>query len=193
MSSPTTAALEVGEFLSRHNIPYVVIGGLAVQFWGEPRMTQDADLTIQSSVDSGVQPIAELLTTHFESRVADPVAFARQSRMILIRTPSGIEVDVSLALPGYEDELFARAITIEIAPGKSIQVCSPEDLIIHKAIAGRPRDEYDISGVVLRQGIRLDLDYLRSWLDQFSNLLEDSRVSERFEISWTEFLGANSE
>jgi hypothetical protein len=62
-----------------------------------------------------------------------------------------VEVDISLALPGYEDELFRRAVDFEVEPGKSIRLCSAEDLVIHKAVAGRPQDVMDIEGVVLRQ------------------------------------------
>lgn len=42
-----------------------------------------------------------------------------------------------MGLPGYEDEVMRRAVEFELEPGKAIQVRSAEDLIIHKAIAGR--------------------------------------------------------
>jgi hypothetical protein len=86
MSDPADGAVEVGDFLTNHAIDYVVIGGLAVQVWGDARLTRDADLTIASSVETGVGPLVELITAAFESRVPDPVAFARQTTMILIRT-----------------------------------------------------------------------------------------------------------
>jgi hypothetical protein len=181
MNDPIYAAHELGVFLSEHGIDHVVIGGLAVQIWGEERFTKDADLTISSSIEEGVSPVVRLITGAYKSRVTDPVEFARKSRIILIETSGGMEVDISLALPGYEEDLFERAISIEFQPGEKIFVCSPEDLIIHKAIAGRPQDLHDIEGVIVRQGERLDLGYLRRWLTWFSEMLEDDQVSKRFE------------
>jgi hypothetical protein len=93
-------------------------------------------------------------------------------------------VDISLALPGYEDDLFARAVDYEVAPGKSVRLCSAEDLIIHKAVAGRPQDLHDIQGVVLRQGVKLDVTYVRRWLKEFANVLGNPDVIERFEAAW---------
>ena len=33
-------------FLTSRRIPYAIIGGIAVQRWGQPRLTRDVDLTI---------------------------------------------------------------------------------------------------------------------------------------------------
>jgi|SRR5712692_5118190 len=102
------AAWEIHRFLTEHYIPYVIIGGMAVQKWSDPRFTKDVDLTVTSSLTEGSAPLVRLITSHFPSRHPDPFEFARRSRLILITASNGIEVDISLALPGYEDELFAR-------------------------------------------------------------------------------------
>jgi len=180
MSDPLAAAHEVGQFLAAHKIPYVVIGGLAVQEWGNTRLTVDADLTISAPLE-GTADLIQLITRQFPSRVSDPQAMAQRTRMILVRTGSNVDVDISLALPGYEDELFRRAIDLETEPGKTIRLCSAEDLIIHKAVAGRPQDIADIEGVVLRQGPHLDAAYIRRWLNEFADALADSEIVERFE------------
>jgi predicted nucleotidyltransferase len=87
-------------------------------------------------------------------------------------------------LPGYEDELFRRAVEIEIDTGKHVRMCSAEDLIIHKAVAGRPQDIVDIESVVLRQGRRLNVDYIRRWLGEFSDLLATPDILDRFEQAY---------
>jgi len=45
------AAWELHQFLTGRGIPYAIIGGIAVQFWGEPRLTRDVDLTIAAPLD----------------------------------------------------------------------------------------------------------------------------------------------
>ncbi len=39
-------AWRLHQFLTERGIPYVIIGGIAVQRWGQPRLTRDVDLTI---------------------------------------------------------------------------------------------------------------------------------------------------
>jgi hypothetical protein len=45
------AAWEMHQYLTRKRIPYVIIGGIAVQKWGRPRLTKDVDLTIAVPIE----------------------------------------------------------------------------------------------------------------------------------------------
>lgn len=184
MIEPFAAALEVSSFFASRKMPYALIGGLAVQVWGHARLTVDADMSVAAPLTTGSAPLVRLITEHFPSRSAEPVDFAGKTRMVLITASNGVEVDISLALPGYEDQLFARAVDYEIEPGKAIRLCSAEDLIIHKCVAGRPQDISDIQGVVDRQGKKLDAAYIRRWLKDFSDVLANPDILERFESAW---------
>jgi hypothetical protein len=178
------AAWEIHQFLTENGLKYAIIGGLAVQNWGEPRFTRDVDLTIAAPLTDSSADLIQLISEHFPSRTEDPVAFAKSTRMVLVNASNGVELDISLALPGYEDGLFARAVDYEIEPGKNIRLCSAEDLVIHKAVAGRPQDVSDIQGVVFRQGGRLDTVYIRHWLKEFGDALGNPEIVERFEAAW---------
>jgi hypothetical protein len=46
MNPQLDAAWELGQFLTRHGVSYAIIGGIAVQKWGEPRFTRDLDLSV---------------------------------------------------------------------------------------------------------------------------------------------------
>jgi hypothetical protein len=46
MNPQLDAAWELGQFLDRHGVSYAIIGGIAVQRWGEPRFTRDLDLSV---------------------------------------------------------------------------------------------------------------------------------------------------
>jgi len=126
---------------------------------------------------------------HFAPRIPEAADFARRSRVILVWASNGCAVDISLGLPGYEESMMKRVVDCEIAPGRVVRVCSAEDLIIHKAIAGRGRDIQDIEGIVFRQGERLDVAYIRKWLSEFAALLEEPEVLERFERPWRRLTG----
>lgn len=180
MNERDRAAWEMHDFFTRLGVPYAVIGGMAVQHWGEPRFTQDVDLTIAAPLEEP-GTLVRSIVARFPSRIEDPIDFARRNRVILIRASNGCSVDISLALPGYEDEVMRRAVAYELEPGKVIRLCSAEDLIIHKAVAGRPQDVRDIEGVVYRQRGALDVAYVRLWLRSFSELLARPDILDSFE------------
>lgn len=93
-----------------------------------------------------------------------------------------------MSLPGYEDAVMERAVEYELETGKQIRLCSAEDLIIHKTVAGRPQDLYDIESVVYRQGKSLDVKYIRFWLHEFAFILANHEMPERFEVYWRRLL-----
>lgn len=180
------AAWEVHQILDELNIPYAIIGGLAVQNWGEARYTKDVDLTIIVPIEAQ-ETILQALSNRLQLRHPDALEFARVNRILLAQTSDGISVDISLGLPGYEDEMVARAVDYVIKPGKTIPMCSAEDLIIHKLVAGRPQDIRDIQGVIIRQAPTLDLHYIRHWLKIFAEWLEGDDVINRFEQAWRQY------
>jgi hypothetical protein len=143
-------------------------------------------LTISVPVEETEKFIARI-TRNFKGRVADLQEFARQTRVVPIYANNGCDVDISLALPGYEDILMQRAQQFKLAPRKTVRVCSAEDLIIHKAVAGRPQDLIDLRNVIFRQGTMLELIYIRHWLKEFSIPLESDEVLHRFEKAWAEW------
>lgn len=191
MNAQEEAAWEIHQFLRLLQVPYAIIGGTAVQLWGEPRLTQDVDLTVATPLDDPDTFIKQILD-RFDSRVNDAHQFARKSRVILVKASNDIPLDISLGLPGYEDQVVERAIWYELAPGKQIRVCSAEDLIIHKAVASRPQDIRDIEGVIFRQKNHLDATYIRQWLTIFAELLENPEIPQTFEHPWKQIVNRQS-
>lgn len=183
MSAQFEAAWQLHLFFTRHAIPYTVIGGLAVQRWGQPRLTRDVNVTVLLSPGREEQALREIAAA-FPPRVEDAVAFAVEHRVLPVTVPGASEADISLGLPGYEEEVVARALPYELGEGQSVRLCSAEDLIIHKALAGRPQDVLDIEGIVARQGSALDVGYVRRWLAELERISGDPEVTARFERIW---------
>lgn len=48
---------------------------------------------------------------------------------------------MTLGLPGYEESVIARAVGYDLGGGRGVRLCSAEDLIVHKAVAGRKRSK----------------------------------------------------
>jgi len=149
------AALEIQVFCRARDWRFCFIGGLAVQRWGEPRLTQDADLTVITGF-GGEAPFVDALLARFEGRLPDAREFALRNRVLLLRSSGGIPLDVALGAMPFEERAVARASDFMIAPSAVILTCSAEDLVVFKAFAGRPRDWLDIEGIAIRHAGRLD-------------------------------------
>ncbi len=151
MSNPITrATAELQGFCEAAGWRFCFIGGIAVQRWGEPRLTQDADLTIITGF-GGEASFVDALLDSFEGRRSDAREFALRNRVVLIATAEGVPVDISLGAMPFEERAVARATDYAMAPEVVIRTCSAEDLVVMKAFAGRARDWLDIEGIIDRQ------------------------------------------
>lgn len=145
------------------------IGGIAVQRWGEPRVTRDVDLTLLAGFGSEDRFIVPLLTA-FPARIADAAEFARRHRVLLLMTASGVGIDVSLGALPFEESMIRRASPFTFGPGLDIRTCSAEDLVVLKLFASRPLDIRDAEGVVARHLAQIDWAYIEEQLRPLAEL-----------------------
>ena len=158
------AAEEIQSFCDARGWRFCFIGGLAVLHWGEIRATRDVDLTLLTGFGAEEKFILELVA-HFQPRLPDAVEFALQRRVLLLQTKRGFGLDIALGALPFEESAVARAKEIEMTPGHSLRLCSPEDLIVFKAFAGRPIDWQDVRATIIRQGsAKLDWAYIKHHL-----------------------------
>ena len=74
-------ASEVQSFCRVRGWRFCFIGGIALQRWGEPRLTGDVDLTILAGFGREADYIEELCGA-FAGRIPDAVEFAHRSRVL---------------------------------------------------------------------------------------------------------------
>ena len=172
MKSLFLLAAELERFFQERHWQYCFIGGIANQRWGQPRTTIDVDLTLLAGLGTEETFVDELLS-HYSARIPDPRSFALQHRVLLLQSPGGIGIDISLGAIPFEEKMVARASRYEFLPGVSLLTCSPEDLIVLKAFADRSQDWLDVEGVLVRQKGLLDWDHILSELTPLARLKED--------------------
>lgn len=173
------AALEIQGVLTAAGVRSCVIGGLAVQRWGEPRATQDVDFSMLAPVGEERHSL-DLLLRSFTPRRGDALAFAIANRVLLIQATNRVAVDVGLAGSGFEVDVLERS-SPWVYRGISLVTCSAEDLVLYKLVAGRARDVADIEGIVRRQGTGLDVERIRRFGLLFSELKEEPELLRPFE------------
>lgn len=172
------AALEIQNFCGARGFRFCFIGGLALQRWGEPRLTQDVDLTVMSGFGREPQYADQFLTA-FAPRIPDARTFALRHRVLLLHSGNGIPLDVALGAMPFEERAINRAVPFAVAEGVSLRVCGAEDLIVFKAFAGRAQDWIDIDGIVIRQCGRLDEELIWRELIPLLELKEDVQTEPR--------------
>jgi len=157
---------------------FCLIGGLALQRWGEPRETIDVDVTLLTGFGGEEAFVREILTW-YEPRVANPANFALENRVLLVQAASGVGIDIALGGMPFEESAVARSTPYEFAPGILLPTASAEDLIVMKAFASRPKDWVDLEGILIRQGARLDWAYVESQLRPLAELKEEPEILQR--------------
>ncbi|MGH9414944.1 MAG: nucleotidyl transferase AbiEii/AbiGii toxin family protein [Terriglobales bacterium] len=162
--------------LDGSQIPYCVIGGQAVLIHGEPRFTRDIDLTLAIATDRLPEILAIAAAHGWRVLPADPAAFVAQHLVLPCEDPAtGIRLDMIFGLTPFEQRATERSQPVAVA-GTPVRFATPEDLIIHKLVAGRPRDIEDAASIV-RKHPGLDWDYTLHWLEQFDRDLGTTAVN----------------
>jgi hypothetical protein len=173
-------ARELQQFLDAKSWSNCLIGGIAVQRWGEPRLTEDVDLTLLTGF-GGEEPYVDALLELYPARVQSPREFALAHRVVLLKTEDGVGIDIALGGLPFEKNLIARATEFEFVSGERLRTCSAEDLLVMKAVAGRDQDWMDIKGVLIRQGGKLDWRVVFSELRPLCELKEAPEIIPRLE------------
>ena len=151
---PTLA--DAAQVLETRGIRFALIGGLAVSLRGQPRMTVDVDLVILADIDQALRLAQELSSTPFEPLFPGVEEVVARSFILPLRHRStGIRVDVAIGMSGFEQQAVSRATTVTIGDVR-VPVVAVEDLLVMKALAGRPQDDQDIRGLVAAQRGAID-------------------------------------
>jgi hypothetical protein len=160
-------------------VRWYLFGAQAALLYGSPRLTADADITVQLGAISP-EVFAAALHTSFDLRVTDP-AFVRTTRVLpILHRSSRFPADIVLGGPGLEEAFLERAKTRSIH-GLLVPVASAEDLIAMKVLAGRRKDEEDIVAVLSAQAGTLDVAQVRRTLSDLSEALAQDDLLPLFE------------
>jgi hypothetical protein len=159
---------------------FCFIGGVAAQRWGEPRLTQDVDLTLLTGFGLEEKYVDALLQELIPRR-PDAREFALRHRVLLAQTREGVDVDIALGALPFEERSVARASRWQIGDGTELTTCSAEDLVVHKVFAGRELDWGDVERVLTRQHGKLDLKQVRAELKPLLELKGASEAIDKLE------------
>ena len=137
--------------ISRFNHRGVVIGGIAASVLGEARYTEDIDAMFLLSAQDVPKFLEAADREGIVPRIENAVDFAKKNRVLLLRhVITNTNVDISLGIMPFERETVERSSIQEFDDSLQVQLPTPEDLIIMKAIAHRPKDLEDIRTLAVK-------------------------------------------
>jgi hypothetical protein len=166
-------ALEaLGRALNALDVPWMLIGGLAVIARGVRRFTTDIDAVVQGDAVDLDALLRSLSRNNIVPRVPDAKVFATANLILLvIHEPSGVELDVSLGWTGFEQEALDARSPVAFGPLR-IPTASAEDLIIFKIVAAREIDLQDATTLLILYP-KIDLVRIRKRVRELAELMEE--------------------
>lgn len=169
------AARELQDFCDQRDWRCCFIGGIAVQRWSQARLTRDAGLTLLTGFGHEA-PFIDGLLARYSPRIADAAQFALRSRVLLLKAPGGIGLDVSLGALPFERLVVERATPFPFARGLELRTCSAEDLMVMKLFASRAIDIRDAEGIGVRHEKTLDWRYVEEQLTPLAEAKEQPDI-----------------
>ncbi len=158
------------DYLNEHQLPYMLVGSLATNFYCVPRSTQDGDIVVQGNpvqVASGL--IKEHSNIHFDPQLSFESVTATQK---VVLQSDGLEFEIELFELGadeHDQERFSRRRRVETMD-RLVWMASLEDMIITKLRwsqhIGREKDISDARNLIGVQRDRVDWPYVELWCDR---------------------------
>ncbi|MBI5574624.1 MAG: nucleotidyl transferase AbiEii/AbiGii toxin family protein [Elusimicrobia bacterium] len=174
--------VKLAKQLDKEKIPYMLIGGQAILLYGEPRLTEDIDITLGVDTDflENVKRICFNIDLIKANKTDDE--FTKKTNVFpCIDRKTGIRIDLIFSYLDYERQAINRA-KLKRINNYPVKFASVEDVIIHKLFAGRARDIEDVNGIIVRQGRKkINLKYIKKWLVEFKKIPQCSNISDKFE------------
>ena len=144
------------------NIPYMIIGGYALPFYGRIRTTIDLDLAVGIKTEEELTQFRDWLRLiDFEATVYSPL----NPVIVVVDQKEKVEIELWLKPDGivFDDETLRRRRKVRMDVDVEVWIVSPEDFIVNKL--ARPDrgviDEQDVKSVLIRQEGKLDEEYLK--------------------------------
>ena len=126
----------------RHDVKYVVIGGIASILHGVPRATFDLDILIEATPENTKRLLSALLDAGIGTAALTNVEDLLANEITIFR--DRVRLDVQTCTPGIDFERAWQHRMTVAYQGQEFFILSKEDLIASKRAAGRTVDLEDV-------------------------------------------------
>ena len=180
--------LRLIETLEVQEVPYALMGGMAVQVLAIPTPTYDIDLAVDVAAGELPGVLAALNDAGFTVPEAysggfmDSVHGMPKVHILAFGSRGqSIEADIFLVETEFQKSAFGRRREGTLHD-RAVWVLSPEDIVLFKLLAWRYKDRAAIQNIMITC-TEMDADYLRKWasnLEVADRLEQAQKEAERF-------------
>lgn len=162
MSTILRSLQRILKLFESKNVPYMIIGGYALPFYGRIRTTIDIDLALSIKTEEELTRLRNWL----KQIDFDVPVYSFQNPVIVVSDrKEKVEIELWLKPDGivFDKETLKRRKRVALNSDIRAWIVSPEDFIVNKL--ARPDrgvvDEQDVKSVLVRQDKKLDEEYLK--------------------------------
>ena len=138
---------EFVECLNSNKVEYLIVGALAVSWYGFPRYSADIDFFIRADVENAERLLAALQDFGFGGLPLSIEDFTTSNRVVQLgQEPNRIDLMTSISGVTF-DEAWATRVpgSVDSLP---VQYIGRDALLRNKAASGRPKDRIDIEALL---------------------------------------------
>lgn len=133
---------DVFRSFQKHDVKYVIIGGIASTLYGVPRATFDLDILIEATADNARRLLDALLDSGFGTASLTTAEDLLAHEITIFQ--DRVRIDVQTSTPGISFQAAWQRRQIMHYQGREFYVLSRNDLILTKRAAGREVDLEDV-------------------------------------------------
>ena len=168
MATVAKALAAIDRLLTPKGVRWAVLGAHAANLYrSEVRATQDVDVLVSLSAPQMKSLADDLEADGWQVRHRTPDGW-----LVRARHPEFGDIDVMSVQEEYQRTALDRAAERTVEGIGVARFLAVEDVIIHKLIANRMRDELDVASI-LQARPSLDGAYMQRWLQEWD-------IEERF-------------
>ena len=135
------------KLLDKHQVEYLLIGGVAVNLYGYARGTGDVDILIGSSAANKQKLISAIEAFGYDTQAYQTMALDAVTMFSLGDRNRPGHIELTNRIDGITfEEAYTRAQAKEVE-GVPVKVIHYKDLIVNKIMSGRPRDLDDVENL----------------------------------------------
>ena len=128
------AFASVLDALNALEIPYMIVGSYASNYWGRPRMTHDADLVVELNASQATDPAQRLADEFHAPDFVIQKAAERGNHFNAIHLDTSFKIDFWLRKQtDYEEICFSRRVLGTMFERK-VWLTNAEDIILSKLL-----------------------------------------------------------
>ncbi len=113
MKNIYTSLKSLHDCLVSNNIDYAIIGGLAVAFWGVPRLTRDIDVKVLLGRNQSEKLLEVIKKQGYKPFGENPLESLKTYGILFVHDIYGIRIDIHLSDTSFDRKVIRRVRSIE--------------------------------------------------------------------------------